>query len=153
MYKMDLELFQYDISKYQKCVRESDKSNPPSRGAQCLHTTFNCAVISSALGNNGGNVAGQPPCSHIVINLRNETFSCYPFIQPDLLLCLVNTNVPHCFLKSASPNYFCLCLCVSVCGCGCESACVRPSQYVEASHWCSLLCHKIYRHRKINCIN
>ena len=33
MYKMDLELFQYDISKYQKCVRESDKSNPPSRGA------------------------------------------------------------------------------------------------------------------------
>lgn len=33
LYKMDLELFQYDVSKYQQCVRQSDKSNPISRGA------------------------------------------------------------------------------------------------------------------------
>ncbi|KAK8401468.1 hypothetical protein O3P69_002904 [Scylla paramamosain] len=33
MYKMDLELFQYDVSKYQECVRESDKTNLTSLGA------------------------------------------------------------------------------------------------------------------------
>lgn len=108
------------------CQRVSQDSLHVRGCLASLHNLY-CAVISWALGNSGGSVAGWPPLSTAVMDLNEINFCNFLLTKLIGILLMVIINMPECFLASASPHYI-----------------VVKLMCTYLSHWCSLPCHQTY---------